>query len=77
MKVAKIAVPTKYKSCIITPAPDATGFDVFESNGRWFHVKTQKQAKWWASIHTSLEERFHSNFIKPVPAHEADITPTK
>jgi hypothetical protein len=70
--------PTLYKGCIIAPAPVRNGgFDVFETNGRWFYVKTQKQAKWWAAIHARLEESLNANPFKPAPIPVDDHTPRK
>jgi hypothetical protein len=67
--------PTTYKHCIITPTPRRGGFDVFEDSGRWFHVKTQKQAKWWASVHSRIQSEFGSNRERPVPTPVDDHTP--
>ena len=67
--------PTTYKHCIITPTPRRGGFDVFEDSGRWFHVKTQKQAKWWASVHSRIQSEFGSNTTKAVPTPVDDHTP--
>lgn len=66
---SKITAPVQYKHCVITAVGGnpANGYDVFEANGRWFHVKTQKQAKWWASIHTRLQSEFSSNAPRKVP----------
>ena len=75
MKTLPITVPTQYKNCIIAPVPRKGGFDVFESNGRWFHVQTQKQAKWWAAIQTRLENEFSSRAAKPTPKPIEDHTP--
>jgi hypothetical protein len=69
----KITHPTQYKHCTIAPV-GKKGFDVFEASGRWFNVKTQKQAKWWASIHSRLIDEF--NAPKPVPTPVEDHTPT-
>lgn len=73
MATPKITVPTRYKHCTIAPA--AGGFDVFEGNNRWFHVKTQKQAKWWASIASRLADEFMSHPVKPMPVATEDHTP--
>lgn len=70
-KTSKITAPVKYKQCVITPVPGGTGFDVFEQNGRWFHVATQKQAKWWSSIHDRLETEFSRHAIRPLPEVQA------
>ena len=70
-----ITQPTQYKTCVIAPTPNAAGFDVFDSSGRWFHVTTQKQAKWWGSIHTRLETEFMSHAPKPVPTPTENHTP--
>jgi hypothetical protein len=70
-----ITNPTQYKYCIITPTPKRGGFDVFESSGRWFHVKTQKQAKWWASVHTRLQSEFGSNYPQTAPTPIENHTP--
>jgi hypothetical protein len=75
MNPNKITQPTLYKHCIIRPVPKHGGFDVFEDSGRWFHVKTQKQAKWWASVHSRLQDEFGSNSIKRVPHAIVDHTP--
>ena len=61
----KITTPTKYKLCIIAPA--ASGFDVFDDFGRWFHAPTQRQARWWASVYASAQSKFASNPQRPVP----------
>lgn len=66
--VSKIQQPTKYKRCIIAPAPGASGYDVFDGTGRWFNTPTQRRAKWWASIHDRLESQFKA---APWPAPEA------
>jgi hypothetical protein len=70
-----IQYPTTYKRCIITPTPRRGGFDVFEDSGRWFHVKTQKQAKWWASVHSRLQSEFGSNYPQTVPTPIENHTP--
>lgn len=75
MKVAEIKHPTQYKNCIITPAPKRSGFDVFDSTGRWFNVKTQKQAKWWSAVYTRIENEFASHSIRAVPKAVEDHTP--
>jgi hypothetical protein len=75
MKTLEIKKPTQYKHCIITPVAKRGGFDVFEDSGRWFHVKTQKQAKWWASVHTRLQEEFGSHAPKAVPTPDENHTP--
>lgn len=75
MKTMPITVPTQYKDCVIAPVPKVGGFDVFESSGRWFHVKTQKQAKWWAAIHTRLEAEFNARVTKRVPTPKENHTP--
>ena len=72
----KILVPTTYRGCIITPAPTTRGgFDVFEASGRWFHVETQKQAKWWASVHTNLQTRLAEHRPRILPTPIEDHTP--
>ncbi len=74
----QIKQPTLYRGCIIAPAPIKDGgFDVFETNGRWFYVKTQKQAKWWAAIKSRLDDNFAANAPKPVPAPIDNHTPKK
>jgi hypothetical protein len=75
MNPNKITQPTLYKHCIIHPVPKHGGFDVFEDSGRWFHVKTQKQAKWWASVHSRLQSEFGSNYPQTVPIPVEDHTP--
>ena len=75
MKTLPITVPTQYKACIIAPVPKKGGFDVFESHGRWFHVQTQKQAKWWAAIQTRLENEFNAHVPKHAPFPIEDHTP--
>lgn len=75
MKTLPITHPTQYKDCVIAPVAKLGGFDVFESNGRWFHVKTQKQAKWWAAVHTRLEREFNTRAARKVPTPVADHTP--
>jgi hypothetical protein len=69
MNTPKITAPVQYKHCIITAVGGnpSNGYDVFESSGRWFHVSTQKRAKWWASIHTRLQTEFGSNAPRQVP----------
>lgn len=74
MKTQPITAPTQYKACIIAPVGQK-GFDVFDSDGRWFNVKTQKQAKWWAAIQTRLENEFSSRAAKPTPKPIEDHTP--
>jgi len=75
MKTKTIAHPTQYKDCVITPVNKRGGFDVFEDSGRWFHVETQKQAKWWVSVHTRLQTEFNSHSPKRAPAPVEDHTP--
>lgn len=75
MTTKQITVPTQYKACIIAPVPKVGGFDVFESHGRWFHVKTQKQAKWWGSIYSRLENEFNARVPKHTPIPVEDHTP--
>jgi hypothetical protein len=70
----KITQPTLYKHCVISPR-GKQGFDVFEDSGRWFHVKTQKQAKWWASVHSRLQDEFGSHQPKAVPHAIVNHTP--
>lgn len=70
-----ITAPTKYKQCVIAPAAGSKGFDVFDDNGRWFNVKTQKQAKWWGSIYTRLQDEFNSHSIKTPPVPVFNHTP--
>ena len=74
MKTQPITVPTQYKACIIAPV-GRKGFDVFDSDGRWFNVKTQKQAKWWGSIYTRLENEFSARHAKAIPTPREDHTP--
>ena len=74
MKTQPITVPTQYKACIIAPV-GRKGFDVFDSDGRWFNVKTQKQAKWWGSIYTRLENEFNARQTKAMPTPREDHTP--
>jgi hypothetical protein len=74
MKTQPITVPTQYKACVIAPV-GKKGFDVFDSGGRWFNVKTQKQAKWWAAIQTRLEKEFNAPMTKPMPTPCEDHTP--
>lgn len=52
MRVARITQPTRYKNAIIAPRPDDT-FDVCTDIG-WFNVGTQKRAKWWASVYSTI-----------------------
>jgi hypothetical protein len=75
MKTMPITVPTQYKDCVIAPVPKVGGFDVFEQSGRWFHVRTQKQAKWWAAIHTRLEAEFNAHAAKHTPTPKENHTP--
>jgi len=63
----KIEHPVRYKRCIIAPAPEHKGFDVFDGSGRWFNVVDQRRAKWWASIHDRLETEFGTGYRKQVP----------
>jgi hypothetical protein len=63
----KITAPVKYKSCVITPASGAKGFDVFDGTGRWFHTETQRQARWWASVYSTATERFQASPVREVP----------
>ena len=74
MKTQPITVPTQYKACIIAPV-GRKGFDVFDSDGRWFNVKTQKQAKWWGSIYSRLENEFNARQTKAMPKPREDHTP--
>ena len=76
MKTKTIAHPTQYKDCVITPVNKRGGFDVFEDSGRWFHVETQKQAKWWASVASRIQDEFSANRERPVPTPVDDHTPT-
>lgn len=71
----KITHPTQYKGCIIAPVKKIGGFDVFDSTGRWFHVKSQKQAKWWSSVYTRLENEFNARATKTTPTPLFDHTP--
>ena len=71
----QITQPTQYKACIIAPVKKIGGFDVFDDSGRWFHVKTQKQAKWWAAVHTRLENEFNARIAKNAPTPIEDHTP--
>lgn len=73
MKTKEITLPTQYKTCVIVPVK--SGFDVFDMSGRWFHVQTQKQAKWWGSIHTRLQEEFGAHEAKRVPTPKENHTP--
>ena len=66
-KPSKITQPTRYKSCVITPAAGAKGFDVFDGTGRWFHADTQRSAKWWASVYSTADSRFAANPTREVP----------
>jgi hypothetical protein len=75
MNPNKITQPTLYKHCLINPVTKHGGFDVFEDSGRWFHVKTQKQAKWWASVHSRLQDEFNSHRPKAAPRAIVDHTP--
>lgn len=73
MTTKKIIAPTQYKACVIAPAPE--GFDVFDSDGRWFHVTTQKQAKWWAAVATRIQTEFLANRPRTLPTPIEDHTP--
>jgi hypothetical protein len=73
MAAQQITKPTKYKHALIAPA--AGGFDVFDGDNRWFHCRTQKQAKWWSSIHSRLQDEFGSNPPRTAPAPVEDHTP--
>jgi hypothetical protein len=74
MTTPRITTPVIYKHCLIAPAPRKS-YDVFDQKGRWFNVKTQKQAKWWSSIHSRLENEFNSREPKPAPAATDNHTP--
>lgn len=74
-KTPEITHPTQYKNCIITPVRKVGGFDVIDSTGRWFHVETQKQAKWWSSVYSRIENEFALRTPKAVPTPVADHTP--
>ena len=73
----KITQPTQYKHCVIAPAAGAKGFDVFDDSGRWFNVKTQKQAKWWGSIYTRLQDEFNAHNVRSVPTPTENHTPAR
>lgn len=67
MATQKITAPVRYKRCIISPAPGANGYDVFDGKGRWFNVCDQRRAKWWASIHDRIESEFTFNHDRVMP----------
>jgi hypothetical protein len=71
----KIIAPTQYKNCIIAPVTKRGGFDVFDGTGRWFHVETQKQAKWWSSVYSRIQNEFALRAPKAVPTPVFDHTP--
>jgi hypothetical protein len=71
----KIIAPTQYKNCIIAPVTKRGGFDVFDGTGRWFHVETQKQAKWWSSVYSRIQNEFALRAPKSVPTPVFDHTP--
>lgn len=71
----KIIAPTRYKHCIITPVQNRGGFDVFEAHGKWFHVKTQKQAKWWSSVYSRIQDEFAAHTPRSTPNPTDDHTP--
>jgi hypothetical protein len=71
----KIIAPTQYKNCIIAPVTKRGGFDVFDGTGRWFHVETQKQAKWWSSVYSRIQNEFASHNAKATPTPVFDHTP--
>jgi hypothetical protein len=71
----KIIAPTQYKTCIIAPVTKRGGFDVFDGTGRWFHVETQKQAKWWSSVYSRIQNEFTSHRPKATPTPVFDYTP--
>jgi hypothetical protein len=76
MKTQEITHPVQYKNCIITPVKKVGGFDVIDSTGRWFHVDSQKQAKWWSSVYSRIENEFALRAPKAVvPTPVADHTP--
>jgi hypothetical protein len=78
MKAKPILHPTQYKNCIITPTMKKntpTGYDVIDSTGRWFHVSTQKQAKWWSAVYTRIENEFAMRSVRAVPKAVEDHTP--
>lgn len=70
----KITAPTQYKNCIITPRTE--GFDIIDlATHRWFTVTTQKQAKWWASVHSRIQAEFSSHTTRLPPVPLEDHTP--
>lgn len=73
MATKKITAPVKYKACVITPAPK--GYDVFDGAGHWFNVPDQRQAKWWASLATRIQDRFAESMVRPLPTVIEDHTP--
>jgi hypothetical protein len=78
MKTLPILQPTQYKNCIIVPVTrkkQASGFDVIDPSGQWFHVATQKQAKWWSAVHTRIQNEFSKHTPKAVPTPAEDHTP--
>jgi hypothetical protein len=48
---------------------------VFDGTGRWFHVETQKQAKWWSSVYSRIQNEFALRAPKAVPTPVFDHTP--
>lgn len=68
-RVKQITHPTRYAQAIITPA--AGGFDLINpQTGRWSHFPTQRAAKWWASVWSSVNEQFATSTIREIPQVE-------
>lgn len=66
MKSNRIERPTRYKSAIIAPA--AGGYDLINpATGRWTHYRTQRAAKWWASVWSTVSESFETSTVREVP----------
>lgn len=60
MKTVKIGTPVSYRNCYIVPVNE--GFDVVDkTTGRWIHIKSQRLAKWNATVWTRLSVEFDSS----------------
>ena len=63
MKAIKIGCPVTYKNCFIMPVND--GFDVVDKRtGKWVHFKSQRLAKWNATVWTRLSVDFSGSVAK-------------
>ena len=60
MKTVKIGTPVSYRNCYIVPVND--GFDLIDkTSGRWIHIKSQRLAKWNATVWTRLSVEFDTS----------------